>query len=213
AYYSLIASGHNAWWPHYNAGRRKMEDGDFLLMDFAPDVGYAMSDVTRMWPVNGKFSAWQRELYEFYLACYEAILHSIRPNVTAAVCMQDAAKKMDGILASAKFSKDTYSKAAKAFVDEYRTSAGRPDAALGHWVGMATHDDGPHDGPLRPGMVFTIEPALRVPEEKIYVRLEDVIVITEKGTDILSDFVPRDIARIEKLMTENGLLKSYPREE
>ncbi len=213
AYYSLIASGHNAWWPHYNAGRRKMEDGDFLLMDFAPDVGYAMSDVTRMWPVNGRFSAWQRELYEFYLACYEAILHSIRPNVTAAACMQDAAKKMDGILASAKFSKDTYSKAAKAFVDEYRTSAGRPDAALGHWVGMATHDDGPHDGPLRPGMVFTIEPALRVPEEKIYVRLEDVVVITEKGTDILSDFVPRDIARIEKLMTENGLLKSYPREE
>lgn len=56
AYYSLIASGRNAWWPHYNAGKRKMEDGDFLLMDFAPDVGYAMSDVTRMWPVNGKFS-------------------------------------------------------------------------------------------------------------------------------------------------------------
>ncbi len=213
AYYSLIASGRNAWWPHYNAGRRKMEDGDFLLMDFAPDVGYAMSDVTRMWPVNGKFSGWQRELYGFYLACYEAILHSIRPGVPASVCMREAAKKMDGILASSKFSKETYTQAAKTFVDEYRKGADRPDAALGHWVGMATHDDGPHDGPLRPGMVFTIEPALRVPDEKIYVRLEDVIVITEKGTDILSDFVPRDIARIEKLMTENGLLKSYPRED
>ncbi|MEP6802852.1 MAG: Xaa-Pro peptidase family protein, partial [Acidobacteriota bacterium] len=213
AYYSLIASGRNAWWPHYNAGRRKMEDGDFLLMDFAPDVGYAMSDVTRMWPVNGKFSEWQRELYGFYLACYEAILHSIRPGVSASVCMQEAAKKMDGILASSRFSKETYTQAARAFVDEYRKSAGRPDAALGHWVGMATHDDGPHEGPLRPGMVFTIEPALRVPEEKIYVRLEDVIVITAKGTDVLSDFVPRDIARIEKIMTENGLLKTYPRED
>ena len=67
AYYSLIASGRNAWYPHYNAGKRKMEDGDFLLMDYAPDYGYYMSDVTRMWPVNGKFSQWQRDLYGFYL--------------------------------------------------------------------------------------------------------------------------------------------------
>ena len=56
AYFSLIASGHNAWWPHYNAGKRKMEDGDFLLMDYAPDYGYYEADVTRMFPVNGKFS-------------------------------------------------------------------------------------------------------------------------------------------------------------
>ncbi|MEP6472010.1 MAG: aminopeptidase P N-terminal domain-containing protein, partial [Acidobacteriota bacterium] len=80
AYYSLIASAQNAWWPHYNAGKRKMEDGDFLLMDYAPDVGYYMSDVTRMWPVNGTFAPWQRELYGFYLTCYEAILHAIRPG-------------------------------------------------------------------------------------------------------------------------------------
>jgi Xaa-Pro aminopeptidase len=213
AYYSLIASGRNAWYPHYNAGKRKMEDGDFLLMDFAPDVGYAQSDVTRMWPVNGRFSGWQRELYGFYLACYEAILKAIRPGLTPGECMQEAAKKMDGILASSKFSKDIYKKAAQEFVESYRKQAERPDAALGHWVGMATHDDGPHEGPLKAGMVFTIEPALRVPEEKIYVRLEDMIVITDKGTDVLSDFVPRDIPRIEKLMTEKGLLKSYQRED
>ena len=213
AYYSLIASGRNAWYPHYNAGKRKMEDGDFLLMDFAPDVGYAQSDVTRMWPVNGRFSGWQRELYGFYLGCYEAILKAIRPGATPAECMQDAAKKMDGILGSAKFSKEIYKKAAQEFVESYRKQADRPDAALGHWVGMATHDDGPHEGPLKAGMVFTIEPALRVPEEKIYVRLEDMIVVTDKGTDVLSDFVPRDIPRIEKLMTEKGLLKTYPRED
>jgi Xaa-Pro aminopeptidase len=213
AYYSLIASGRNAWYPHYNAGKRKMEDGDFLLMDFAPDVGYAMSDVTRMWPVNGKFAAWQRELYQFYLGCYEAILKAIRPGVTPSECMQEAAKKMDAILASSKFSKEIYRKAAQEFVDSYRKQAERPDAALGHWVGMATHDDGPHEGPLKPGMVFTIEPALRVPEEKIYVRLEDMIVVTDKGLDVMSDFVPRDIPRIEKLMTEKGLLKTYPRED
>ena len=67
AYYSLIASASNAWYPHYNAGKRVMKDGEFLLMDYAPDFGYYMSDVTRMIPVNGKFNAWQRELYGFYL--------------------------------------------------------------------------------------------------------------------------------------------------
>ena len=82
AYFSLIASGHNAWWPHYNAGKRKMEDGDFLLMDYAPDYGYYEADVTRMFPVNGKFSQEQRELYGFYLACYRAILKSIAPGKT-----------------------------------------------------------------------------------------------------------------------------------
>jgi Xaa-Pro aminopeptidase len=211
AYYSLIASGRNAWWPHYNAGKRKMEDGDFLLMDYAPDVGYYMSDVTRMWPVNGTFAPWQRELYGFYLTCYEAILGAIRPGVDAATVMKDALKTMDRALATSKFSKDAYRKAAETFVKEYREAAGKPDASLGHWVGMATHDDGPHSGPLKPGMVFTIEPALRVPEEKIYVRLEDLIVITDKGRDVLSDFVPRDIAGVEKVMKEEGLLERYPR--
>jgi Xaa-Pro aminopeptidase len=211
AYYSLIASGQNAWWPHYNAGKRKMEDGDLLLMDYAPDVGYYMSDVTRMWPVNGTFSQWQRELYGFYLACYEAILNAIRPGVDAATIMKAAAKEMDRALATAKFSKEIYRSAAENFVKEYRSSADGPDASLGHWVGMATHDVGPHTGPLKAGMVFTIEPALRVPEEKVYVRLEDLIVITEKGRDVLSDFVPRDMASIEKVMKEEGLLERYPR--
>ncbi len=213
AYYSLIASAQNAWWPHYNAGKRKMEDGDFLLMDYAPDVGYYMSDVTRMWPVNGTFAPWQRELYGFYLACYEAILKAIRPGVDAGTVMKEASKQMERALATAKFSKDTYRKGAETFVKEYRESAGKPDASLGHWVGMATHDDGPHSGPLKPGMVFTIEPALRVPEEKIYVRLEDLVVITEKGSDVLSNFVPRDVAAIEKVMKEEGLLERYSRDD
>jgi Xaa-Pro aminopeptidase len=211
AYYSLIASGRNAWWPHYNAGKRKMLDGDFLLMDYAPDVGYYMSDVTRMWPVNGKFNNWQRELYTFYLDCYRAILKSIRPGVTAGAIMQEAAQEMERILARTRFSKPTYESAARAFVSSYKDEAQSPQASLGHWVGMATHDVGHDSGPLRPGMVFTIEPQFRIPEEKIYIRLEDMIVITDKGADILTDFVPMDIAGIEKLMREEGMLQRYPR--
>ncbi|HEX8424026.1 MAG TPA: Xaa-Pro peptidase family protein [Pyrinomonadaceae bacterium] len=212
AYYSLIASGTNAWYPHYNAGKRKMLDGDFLLMDYAPDVGYYMSDVTRMWPVNGKFNAWQRELYGFYLECYQAILKHIRPGATASQIKQEAAQDMEGALARARFSKPIYERAAREFVESYRRSASNPRTSLGHWVGMATHDVGQDNGPLRPGMVFTIEPALRVPEEKIYIRLEDVIVITEKGADILTNWLPMDIPAIEKLMSEEGMLQRYPRD-
>lgn len=211
AYYSLIASGRNAWFPHYNAGKRRMQDGDFLLFDFAPDTGYYMSDITRMWPVNGTFNQWQRELYGFYLQSYRAILKSIRPGVSGKIIMEQAASEMDRILASSKFTKPHHEKAARAFVEEYRKSAqyGR----LGHWVGMATHDVGQTSGPLAAGMVFTIEPALRVPEEQIYIRMEDLIIIHEKEAEIVSDYLPMDIDKIETLMKSDGLLKKYPRLE
>jgi Xaa-Pro aminopeptidase len=212
AYYSLIGSGRNAYWPHYNAGKRKMEDGDFLLMDYAPDYGYYESDVTRMFPVNGKFSTWQRELYGFYLACYRAILKHIRPGATAPEIMKEAAADMEKILASSKFSKDAHRKGAEDFVAKYKESASRETASLGHWVGMATHDVGPHTGPLKPGMVFTIEPALTVPEEKIYVRLEDMVFINDKGAEVVSTEAPWDIDAIEKVMKEEGMLERYKRD-
>lgn len=212
AYYSLIASASNAWYPHYNAGKRRMESGDLLLMDFAPDVGYYMSDVTRMWPVNGRFSDAQRELYGFYLACYKAILKAIRPGARPAEIRTEAAREMERALAAARFSKPIYENAARNFVANYKRGSSGPYASLGHWVGMATHDVGAHGEPLRAGMVFTIEPALTVPEEKIYIRLEDLIVITETGAEVVSDFVPMEIDAIEKLMKEEGMLQRYPRD-
>lgn len=212
AYYSLVASGPNAVFPHYNAGKRVMRDGEFLLMDYAPDYGYYMSDVTRMMPVNGKFSDWQRELYGFYLECYQAILSHIRPGATAASIMKEASADMRRALQRTKFSKPVYEAGAREFVEDYERSAASPCASLGHWVGMATHDVGRDCGPLRPGMVFTIEPALRVPEEKIYVRLEDMIVIGKDKAEILTTFVPMDIPGIEALMREDGMLQRYARD-
>lgn len=210
AYYSLIASGKNAWFPHYNAGKRRMQDGELLLMDFAPDVGYYMSDITRMWPVNGRFSAWQRELYGFYLACYRKLLAAIGPGKTAAAIVAEAASGMDSVLQATRFSKPIYAAAARRFVDEYRASLhGYP--RIGHWVGMATHDVGDGD-PLRPGMVLTVEPQFRVPEEQVYIRLEDLIVVTETGSEIVSADLPMDVDAIEKVMAEDGLLQRYPRD-
>ncbi len=212
AYYSLVQSGPNALIGHYNAGKREMKDGDMLLMDFAPDVGYYMADVTRVWPVNGTFSPSQRELYTFYLGCYRSILNAIKPGQTAGAIKQSAVAEMDKILGRTKFSKPLYEQAAKRFVDNYRQGAGNPRTSLGHWVGMATHDVGNDTGPLRPGMVFTIEPSLVVREENINMRLEDMILITEKGAENLSAFVPMEIEEIEKLMKEEGMVQRYPKE-
>jgi len=208
AYYSLIAGGPNAWYAHYHRGKRSLRDGELVLMDYAPDVGYYTSDVTRMWPVNGRFNAWQRDLYGFYLAYYQAILDSIRPGDVNAI-MQDASVKMDRILETWEFTKPIYRHAAERFVADYKKRAQTRPASLGHGVGMAVHDVGVHDGTLLPGMVFTIEPQFRVPEEQIYIRLEDVILIKEDGAEILTAFLPMEMDDIEMLMKEDGLLQMY----
>jgi Xaa-Pro aminopeptidase len=210
-YQPLMHSGTNSYFNHLHAGRRPIEDGDMLLFDYAPDVGYYVSDMGRMWPANGRFNATQRELYGFYLGFYEAILHSIRPGLTPQQVKQEALTKIDPLLASTRFSKPIYEQAARQFVEGYREAARSPTIRLGHWVGMAVHDVGSDTGPLRAGMVLVIEPQFRVPEERLYIRLEDMILITGSGVEIMSDFVPRDIERIEQVMHEPGLLQSYPR--
>jgi Xaa-Pro aminopeptidase len=206
AYYSLVATGPNAWYPHYHRGKRDLRDGEFLLMDYAPDISYYSSDVTRMWPVNGRFNEWQRDLYGFYLGYYKAILESIRPgDVTRMIA--EAAAKMDQLVADWPFTKPIYRQAAERFVEEFKAGARHVPASLGHGVGMAVHDVGVSDGTLAPGMVFTIEPQFRIPEEKIYIRLEDVIVVTENGAEVLTDFLPMEMDAIEAVMREEGILQ------
>jgi len=210
AYYSLVASATNAFYPHYHEGRRVMQDGDFLLMDYAPSVGYYTSDVTRMMPVNGKFSPVQRELYGFYLATYKAIIAAMKPGVTAQAVRQQAAAEMRRTLAAARFSKPVYAAAAQRYVEQYEAGARNPQATLGHTVGMAVHDDGATGGLLREGMVFSIEPALVVPEEKIYIRMEDMFVVTATGVEWLNRHLPMEMDEIEALMKEAGILQRYP---
>ncbi|MCR4374000.1 MAG: Xaa-Pro peptidase family protein, partial [Acidobacteria bacterium] len=210
AYRDIVASGPAAMNAHHRAGEKVMAAGELVLMDYCPDLGYYRCDVTRQWPVDGTFRPDQRDLYGFYLGAYEAVLHSIKPGVTSQQVLQAGVPKMDALLAAATFSKPVYAAAARQAVERYRTSAAR-GGGLGHAVGMATHDFGGGTGLMRPGMVFTIEPALTVPEEQIYIRLEDMIVITETGATILSDFVPRGIAAVEKTIAAPGLLQQYGR--
>ena len=154
AYYSLIANGSNAYMPHYHEKKDKLRDGDLMLMDYSPDFQYYMSDITRMIPVNGKFSEEQSQLYGFYIACYRAILDKIRPFIEPVKVRKEAADKMKQILSIAKFNQTHHRKAAENFVENYARSSKRQYASLGHGVGMATHDVGDHSKMLLPGMVF-----------------------------------------------------------
>jgi len=212
AYYSLIASGPNAWFPHYHQGARRLRADELLLMDHAPDYGYYSSDVTRQWPVDGHFDGWERDLYGFYLATYEAFLDAIRPG-DAREILREVAGEWERIAASWPFTEERYRKAGEAFVKRFRESVEDGRDSLGHGVGMAVHDVGLADGALSEGMVFTIEPQFRVPEDQIYIRLEDVVLITKDGKEILSGFVPMEMDAIEALMAEEGLLQRYPRAE
>jgi Xaa-Pro aminopeptidase len=220
AYFALVAAGKNSSYPHYHAAQAQTKDGDLVLFDYAPDYKYYASDVTREFPINGKFSADQRELYGIYVKLYKALMTSITPNVPVRDILKEVVVKMDAAIAGHTFTNPKYRDAANRFVDNYRRridppppppgTPSRPSGSLGHTVGMEVHDvNTPHGDVLVPGMVFTIEPALTIPEDRVYVRLEDVILITETGYENLSAFVPIEMDAIEKLMAETGMFEKY----
>jgi Xaa-Pro aminopeptidase len=210
-YYALAATGTNAAWPHYHASQSPIVDGQLMLLDYAPDYKYYTADVTRMFPVNGKFTADQQELYTIYLRLYQALMTSIRPGPAKAI-LTTAVKKMDDVLASYKFTNPKYRAAAERFVQNYRQRAeSSTRGGVGHMVGMEVHDVTVPFDELKPGMVFTIEPALTIPEDRVYIRLEDMILITDSGYENLSGFVPMDVPGIEKLMAETGFAEQARR--
>jgi Xaa-Pro aminopeptidase len=205
-YASITAGGANAWMGHYFHNDAVLKDGDLVLMDYAPDFRYYTSDVARMWPVSGTFTQGQRELCEFILAYRNTLLKHIRPGVTANQVMDESADEMRAYFESATFSKPEYAEAAR------KALAFR--GHLSHPVGMTVHDVGNYKVDLlKPGMVFSIDPMLWVPEEKLYVRMEDVVAVTDSGVENFSDFVPSRLEDIERLMREEGVVQLKPSTE
>lgn len=202
AYFALIATGQNTLYSHYHKNTAQLQDGDLVQFDYAPDYKYYVSDVTRVFPANGKFTAWQREFYTIYLRLYQALLTSIKVHVAPRDIIKQAVVKMDAILAGYQFTDPKIKQAATRFVERYRNSQSN---SLGHTVGMEVHDVRLPTATLEPGQMFTIEPAMIIPDLHLGMRLEDVILITETGYENLSAFVPVEIAAIEKLMAEPGL--------
>jgi Xaa-Pro aminopeptidase len=208
AYFALVATGPNTVYSHYHKGTRKLAAGDLVQFDYAPDYQYYVSDVTRVFPASGKFTAKQRELYSIYLAMYRALMSEIRPGVPVRDLLQAAGKKMNAAIQSMTFQSPHIQAAAQRFADRYAASQG---SSFGHNIGLEVHDVGPGrpaEGTpvtLLPGQLFTIEPALLVPEEGLAMRLEDALLVTPAGYENLSAFVPLEMAAIEKLMAEPGI--------
>jgi Xaa-Pro aminopeptidase len=178
AYPPIVGSGPNSCIWHYDKNARKVEDGDLVLMDFGADLDYLCMDITRTWPVSGKFMPEQREFYEIVLAVQKACIEAYRPGVTSADVQKHVAEVMK-----------------EKGLDPRGLRGG-----IGHYVGMCVHDVGPR-GPLREGMVFAIEPALYYPEKGFGIRIEDTVLITKDGCEVLTKDVPKEVEEIEKLMS------------
>ncbi|MEP6729592.1 MAG: Xaa-Pro peptidase family protein [bacterium] len=207
SYFPLIADGYNMQYGVYHKDRARLKDGDLVQFDWAPDLANYTTDVTRVFPANGKFTPRQREFYTIYLRLYQALMTSIRSHVTGREIMDSAVVKMDKIVADYHFTDPKIKAAAEAFVKNYRrkTDGTGLRAILGHSVGMEVHDVRNPTVTYEPGYVFTIEPQMTIEGGELSVRLEDIILITDTGYENLSAFIPIEIDDIEKLMAQPGL--------
>ena len=202
-YASIIGGGTNAFMGHYFRKADALRDGDLVLMDYAPDVRYYTSDVTRIWPVNGNFSPAQKALYEYIVAYRDALFRYIKPGVTSDEVLDRAAADMRQYLVGKTFASAAHKKA----VEEGLVFRGH----FQHPVGMAVHDVGRVRGvPLQAGMVFTIDPMIWIPEERLYIRIEDVALVTADGVENLSGFVPSSLADVQRTIAEPGLVQHHP---
>jgi Xaa-Pro aminopeptidase len=209
AYPPIVGAGSNACTLHYIDNMAKVADKQMLLIDAGCEVDYYASDITRTYPVNGSFSNAQRELYELVLAAQEAAITKVKPGNhwndphDAAVRTITRGLIKLGIL-KGSLAKSIREEKYKAFFP-HRT---------GHWIGMDVHDVGDYkvDGAwrlLEPGMVLTIEPGIYVPNGSkgvakkwwnIGIRIEDDVVVTKEGCEVLTKDIVKSVAEIEAIM-------------
>ncbi|OFW13841.1 MAG: hypothetical protein A3F70_00515 [Acidobacteria bacterium RIFCSPLOWO2_12_FULL_67_14] len=169
AYPAIVGSGPmgNQW--HYEDNGRRMNAGELVVMDYAGALDYLTVDITRTWPVSGRFTDAQLNAYRTVLDAQKAILAAIRPGVT----------------------RDTVRKIAE---DAFRAQGFDPQYAyVGHYVGLSVHDVGDWALPFEAGMTLAIEPILDIPGQQLHIRIEDTILVTPTGAEILSADVPKDV--------------------
>lgn len=193
AYNVIISSDENHPYLHYYKHDRKLADGDFLVVDAGPDVANYDVDISFSFPANGKFTPRQREVYEACLAVQKANLERYRPGVTCDQIRQE----VNDVLTKRGFD-----------LSQEIFKIRSMEAGCSHYVGMAVHDvGGGPQGPLQPGMVFACDIFAVFPGEKLGVRIEDTVVITENGCENLTAGIQREIGEIEELMRMKGTVQ------
>jgi Xaa-Pro aminopeptidase len=186
-YPSIVGSGPNGTTLHYDTNRRRAQDGELVVIDAAAEYGQYTADVTRTWPVNGKFTSRQKAIYNLVLATQQAAFDAIRPGVKMAT--------LDS-LSRVYMREHSGDLCGQSTCDTYYIHG------LGHWIGMDVHDVGDYTTPLAPGMVFTLEPGIYLPDEALGVRIEDDVVVTPNGGEWLSAGAPRTTDDVERVMRE-----------
>ncbi len=208
AYTPIVAGGANACVLHYVSNDERLNDGELLLIDAAGEYhGYA-ADITRTFPVNGRFSGPQKDVYEIVLAAQHAAIAAVRPGNDFNTPHEAALRVLTQGLVDLKLLQGEID-------DLIETAAYKPwyMHKTGHWLGLDVHDAGNYKlggawRELQPGMALTVEPGLylrpaaHVPEAlwNIGIRIEDDVIVTESGHHVLTEAAPKSVADIEALM-------------
>lgn len=202
-YRAIVACGENIWNAHYYRNNCPLRGGELVLMDYAPDFACTTSDIGRMWPVNGKYSDEQRLLYGFMVEYHKTLLGLLGPGVTCEAVLREAAAVMRKRIDATRWPRPSLRNGAEAAL----AFAGH----LSHPVGMAVHDVGEYkSAPLRPGLAFALDPQMWVNEERLYVRVEDTVLITENGCESLTAEAPLELDAVEALVGRGGVLQAFP---
>lgn len=208
AYPTIVAGGRNACVLHYITNNEELRDGDLLLIDAGAEIDCYAADITRTFPINGRYSAEQRALYEIVLAAQSAAMEQIVPGNQWNQPHDAAVRVFVEGLIELKLLKGNIDDAIEK--ESYRRFYMH---RTGHWLGMDVHDVGDYkvDGlwrMLEPGMVMTVEPGLYILDEpdiderwrNIGIRIEDDVLVTKDGHTILSEDVPKAMDEVEALM-------------
>ncbi len=187
AFPSIIGSGFASTVLHYDQNAGTMSDGDLVVVDIGARYGYYCGDLTRTYPVNGKFSERQRAVYDLVLAAHDAVAEAIRPGTTLGELRDIAYDVIEG----------------SPLRDAEGNTLGRYFIhGIGHFLGLDPHDSGGEAPTLAPGMVITNEPGIYIPGEALGVRIEDDFLVTEEGAENLSAELPTSVEEIEAMMGE-----------
>lgn len=184
---SIVGSGPNGTILHYDENRRRMEDGDLVVIDVGAEFGYYTADLTRTLPVSGRFTPRQRALYELVLGAQQAAIDSVGPGTDLGALNRIAR----GYMRERSGSLCGGSGCERYFMH-----------GLSHWLGMDVHDAGSYSRRLEPGMVLTVEPGIYIPSERLGIRIEDVVLVTPTGVELLSEGLPRSVEAVERAMAE-----------
>ena len=174
----IVGSGPNSAVLHYSKNDRRMEEGDLIVLDIGARFGHYAADITRTVPVSGYFTPEQAEIYDIVLEAQRLAIEKIRPGASYREDIDQTARNY----------------IREKGYEEYFTHG------VGHFVGLEVHDAGDYESPLQPGMVLTIEPGIYLPDKEIGVRIEDMVLVTESGCEILSGAIPRARSEIEAAM-------------